>query len=96
MGRGGFGGVSGLVIYFVFFRFFSLLEVFSDGVAVPPQGEINCTTGQCIRLGVTICNTSSAPLQELTLSIRFYQDHLNGVHNYMVMETRISTSGPNE
>lgn len=82
---------------FCFFPVFpSFSEVFSDGVAVPPQGEINCTTGQCIRLGVTICNTSSAPLQELTLSIRFYQDHLNGVHNYMVMETRISTSGPNE
>lgn len=52
-------------------------------------------TGQCITLGVSICNTSSAPLHELTLSIRFYQDHLNGVQNYL-LETRISTSGPNE
>lgn len=64
-------------------------------MAVPPQGEINCMTGQCVAVGVSICNTSSAPLHELTLSIRFYQDHLNGVHNYM-METRISTSGPHE
>lgn len=52
-------------------------------------------TGQCITVGVSICNTSSTPLHELTLIIRFYQDHLNGIHNYM-METRISTSGPNE
>lgn len=85
-----------LIYYIMYFLLRSLSEVFSDGVAVPPQGEINCTTGQCIRLGVTVCNTSSAPLHELTLSIRFYQDHMNGVHNYMVMETRISTSGPNE
>lgn len=52
-------------------------------------------TGQCISMAVSICNISSAPLHELTLSIRFYQDHMNGHHNYL-LETRISTSGPNE
>lgn len=72
-----------------------IAEVFADRVPVPPQAELNCTTGQCLTLGVCISNTSAAALHHLTLSIRFYQDYQNGVHNY-VMETRISTSGPNE
>lgn len=51
--------------------------------------------GQFITMAVCICNLSPLPLQELNLSIQFYQDYQNGIHNYR-LETRVTMSGPNE
>lgn len=49
--------------------------------------------GQSMILGISISNVSGATLHYLTLSIQFYQDYLNGMHNYR-LETRVVMSGP--
>lgn len=71
------------------------LDVFIDEISVPPQSEVTCSSGQCIKLGVSICNLSPSPLLQLTLTIQFYQDYQNGNHNYR-LETRVTMSGPNQ
>lgn len=77
--------------------FFALtrIEVFIDNVSVQPQSEVTCNIGQCVTLGISICNLSLAALQQLTLLIQFYQDYQNGIHNYR-LETRVTMTGPNQ
>lgn len=72
-----------------------IVEVFIDDTSVPPQSEVTCTSGQFIKLGVSICNLSPTPLHQLTLIIQFYQDYQNGHLNYR-LETRVTMSGPNQ
>lgn len=43
---------------------------------------------------INVCNNQAAPLQNLMLTMQFYQDFQNGVHNYR-LETRVTMSGPN-
>ncbi|GAB0091455.1 Protein brunelleschi [Sergentomyia squamirostris] len=70
-------------------------EISVDQETVNSQAEITKTTGQCVTLGVSIINLSPQPLHRLTISMQFYQDYQNGMHNYR-LETRIIMSGPNE
>lgn len=42
-----------------------------------------------------VCNALKHPLNDLTVSINFYQDHHNGVNNYQ-LETRLSIAGANK
>lgn len=75
------------------YKFFA--EIFVDEIELPPQTEIKCTTGQSVKFGVEICNLSPNQLQQLTLSLQFYQDYQNSVCNYR-LETRLTTSGPDQ
>ncbi|XP_065355679.1 protein brunelleschi [Calliphora vicina] len=61
---------------------------------VQPQSEVICTAGQSSILSITVCNQSVQPLNNLILTIKFYQDYLNGTENYN-LETRVAISGPN-
>lgn len=66
-----------------------------DKTAVSPQAEVTCTSGQYITLTIKISNISTVPLNNLVLTIQFYQDYKNGIHNYR-LETRLIMSGPNQ
>ncbi|CAD7080031.1 unnamed protein product [Hermetia illucens] len=66
-----------------------------DNKLVQPQSEIVYTSGQCVALNVTVCNLSQAPLRQLALTVQFYQDYQNSVHNYH-LDTRVAMSGPNQ
>lgn len=71
-------------------------ELFVDGAAVPPQAaEVTCAAGQRVLVGVRISNLSPQVLQQLELTIQFYQDYQNGVQNYK-LETRVILSGPDQ
>lgn len=59
------------------------------------QDELTCGLGECVSVGVGVCNALEHPLNDLTLSINFYQDHHNGVNNYQ-LETRLSIAGANK
>ncbi|XP_067624858.1 protein brunelleschi isoform X2 [Eurosta solidaginis] len=61
---------------------------------VQPQSEIVCAAGQSAILYVSVRNQSAQPLRNLVLTIKFYQDYLNGIENYN-LDTRIAISGPN-
>ncbi|XP_037823203.1 protein brunelleschi [Lucilia sericata] len=61
---------------------------------VQPQSEVICTAGQSSIISITVCNQSVQPLKNLILTIKFYQDYLNGTENYN-LETRVAISGPN-
>ncbi|XP_013113737.2 protein brunelleschi [Stomoxys calcitrans] len=61
---------------------------------VQPQSEVVCTAGQSSILSISVCNQSVQPLTNLILTIKFYQDYLNGTENYN-LETRVAISGPN-
>ncbi|KAH8412814.1 hypothetical protein KR009_005882 [Drosophila setifemur] len=61
---------------------------------VNPHSEIVCTVGQRAMLSIQLANQSLQPLRNLVLSIKFYQDYLNGMENYN-LETRVAISGPN-
>ncbi|KAH8249066.1 hypothetical protein KR032_005610 [Drosophila birchii] len=62
---------------------------------VQPHSEIVCTVGQRSLLSIQLTNQSLQPLRNLVLSIKFYQDYLNGMENYN-LETRVAISGPNK
>lgn len=64
-------------------------------MAVKPQDEITCGLGECVSIGVGVCNALEHPLSDLSLSIDFYQDHHNGVNNYR-LDTRLSIAGANK
>ncbi|XP_055684255.1 protein brunelleschi [Lutzomyia longipalpis] len=70
-------------------------EISVDNEKVSSTAEISKMTGECVTVGVSIINLSPQPLHRLTISIQFYQDYQNGMHNYR-LETRIIMSGPNE
>lgn len=61
----------------------------------PTQSELMCTTGQSVSARVEICNQSPNELNDLILSIQFYQDYQNGTTKFQ-LETRVASSGPNE
>ncbi|KAM8715640.1 hypothetical protein ACLKA7_002655 [Drosophila subpalustris] len=61
---------------------------------VQPHSEIMCTVGQRAQLSINLTNQSLQPLKNLVLTIKFYQDYLNGMENYN-LETRVAISGPN-
>ncbi|KAH8279570.1 hypothetical protein KR018_002003 [Drosophila ironensis] len=63
-------------------------------VSVQPHSENVCTVGQRSLLSIHLTNQSLQPLKNLVLSIKFYQDYLNGMENYN-LETRVAISGPN-
>lgn len=78
----------------VLFLFF-FLEITINDTIVKAQDELSCALGECISVGVGVCNALEHPLSDLTLSINFYQDHHNGVNNYQ-LETRLSIAGTNK
>ncbi|XP_058058745.1 protein brunelleschi isoform X2 [Anopheles bellator] len=69
-------------------------EVKVDEHLVAPQSEVTCVTGQFLSFSISICNLSASVLQQVQLSVQFYQDYQNGVQNYR-LETRVTMSGPN-
>jgi len=70
-------------------------EITINDIIVKAQEELSCALGECINVGVGVCNALEHPLSDLTLSINFYQDHHNGVNNYQ-LETRLSIAGANK
>ncbi|XP_076285464.1 trafficking protein particle complex subunit brun isoform X1 [Lasioglossum baleicum] len=70
-------------------------EIKINDAIVKAQDELTCNLGECVNVGIGICNTLEHPLADLVLSINFYQDHHNGVNNYQ-LETRLSIAGANK
>ncbi|KAL6435603.1 hypothetical protein ACFW04_005506 [Cataglyphis niger] len=70
-------------------------EITINDTIVKAQDELSCALGECISVGVGVCNALEHPLSDVTLSINFYQDHHNGVNNYQ-LETRLSIAGANK
>ncbi|XP_034178106.2 trafficking protein particle complex subunit brun [Osmia lignaria lignaria] len=70
-------------------------EIKINDTTVKAQDELTCSLGECVSLGIGICNALEHPLSDLMLSINFYQDHHNGVNNYQ-LETRLSIAGANK
>lgn len=70
-------------------------EITINDVMVKAQDELTCGLGECVSVGVGVCNALEHPLNDLALSINFYQDHHNGVNNYQ-LETRLSIAGANK
>lgn len=70
-------------------------DVFINQSNYPASSELTCSTGQSVSLRVEICNQSPNELNDLILSIQFYQDYQNGTTKFQ-LETRVATSGPNE
>ena len=60
-----------------------------------PQSEVTCIVGKSIDLEISVRNLSATTLQNLVLSVQFYQDFQNGMHNYR-LETRVTMSGANQ
>ncbi|KOX80449.1 Trafficking protein particle complex subunit 9 [Melipona quadrifasciata] len=70
-------------------------EIKINDAVVKAQDELTCNLGECVSVGIGICNALEHPLSDLMLSINFYQDHHNGVNNYQ-LETRLSIAGANK
>lgn len=70
-------------------------EITINDSAVKAQEELTCGLGECVSVGIGVCNALERPLRDLILSINFYQDHHNGVNNYR-LDTRLSTAGANK
>ncbi|XP_076645685.1 trafficking protein particle complex subunit brun isoform X2 [Halictus rubicundus] len=70
-------------------------EIKINDAIVKAQDELTCNLGECVNVGIGICNALEHPLADLILSINFYQDHHNGVNNYQ-LETRLSIAGANK
>jgi hypothetical protein len=71
-----------------------LTDVRIDDKAVSPQSEVSVTIGTQIMFEINVSNNQAAALNNLMLTVQFYQDYMNGVHNYR-LETRVTMSGPN-
>lgn len=74
---------------------FRFSEIKINDTIVKAQDELTCSLGECVSVGIGICNALEHPLSDLMLSINFYQDHHNGVNNYQ-LETRLSIAGANK
>ncbi|KZC10481.1 Protein brunelleschi [Dufourea novaeangliae] len=70
-------------------------EIKINDTIVKAQDELTCNLGECVNVGIGICNALKHPLSDLILSINFYQDHHNGVNNYQ-LETKLSIAGANK
>lgn len=66
-----------------------------NDAAVKAQDALTCNLGECVSIGVGICNAMENSLHDLMLTINFYQDHQNGVNNYR-LDTRLSIAGANK
>lgn len=73
---------------------FYFIDVSINDQSVAPQSDVTCVVGQSVPLVIQICNVSSKTLEHLTLSIQFFQDYQNSMHNYR-LETRVIMTGPN-
>jgi hypothetical protein len=69
-------------------------DVKIDEKAVSPSDEVSVSTGAQIMIDISVRNNQVNALNNLMLTLQFYQDFQNGVHNYR-LETRVTTSGPN-
>jgi hypothetical protein len=67
-------------------------EVTLNSQPVKPQEELRCRAGQCLQLGISVCNFLERSLRQVCLAVQFYQDHQNGVNNYR-LETRLASAG---
>ncbi|XP_022916295.2 protein brunelleschi [Onthophagus taurus] len=67
-------------------------DITINGDLMKPQETINCEIGDCLETCIKITNCLEKTLQQLTLSIQFYQDYQNGVCNYK-LDTRVATAG---
>lgn len=76
-------------------NFVCFSEIKINDTVVKAQDELTCSLGECVSVGIGICNALEHPLSDLMLSINFYQDHHNGVNNYQ-LETRLSIAGANK
>lgn len=76
-------------------NFLCFSEIKINDTVVKAQDELTCSLGECVSVGIGICNALEHPLSDLMLSINFYQDHHNGVNNYQ-LETRLSIAGANK
>lgn len=63
-----------------------------NGDTVKPQEEVACEAGDCIAMKVSVVNNLKKVINQLTLSVQFYQDYENGTLNYR-MDTRLATTG---
>ncbi|XP_041981752.1 protein brunelleschi [Aricia agestis] len=70
-------------------------EVSVNNECIKPQSEYQCAAGECLSLGVGVANHLPRPLARLCLSVRFYQDHSNGVLDYR-LDNRVATAGNNK
>ena len=73
---------------------FLFIAVSFQNSLIQPQSEIVCTAGVSAIMEVTVCNQSAQALKNLELTLKFYQDYLNGIENYN-LETRVALSGQN-
>ncbi|XP_018574402.1 protein brunelleschi isoform X2 [Anoplophora glabripennis] len=67
-------------------------EVKVNGGIVNAQEEVTCEAGDCLALQMSIANSLEWALNQLTLSVQFYQDYENGTINDR-METRLAMAG---
>ncbi|KAJ8925963.1 hypothetical protein NQ315_009816 [Exocentrus adspersus] len=67
-------------------------EVKVNGGVVKAQEEVTCEAGDCLELEMSIENSLEEAINQLTLSVQFYQDYENGTTNYK-METRLAMAG---
>ena len=63
-----------------------------DEAIVQPLGEVRSVAGRSVRLGITVKNFLQKPLQDIALSVRFFQDHQNGAMDYQ-LDTRLAIVG---
>lgn len=69
-------------------------EVKINEKTVLPSDEVSVSTGTQIMIEINVSNNQANTLNNLLLTMQFYQDFQNGVHNYR-LETRVTQSGPN-
>lgn len=81
-------------MYLLLKYIFHFIVVSINDQSVAPQNEVTCIVGQSVPLAIQICNVSASTLEQLTLSIQFFQDYQNNMQNYR-LETRVIMSGPN-
>lgn len=63
-----------------------------NGEIIKPQEEVTCEAGDCLSMKVSVVNKLKRVINQLTLTIQFYQDYENGTLNYR-MDTRLATTG---
>lgn len=57
------------------------------------QEEVVCEAGNCMEIKTSIINSLEKVLNQLTITVQFYQDYENGTLNYR-MDTRLAIAGP--
>lgn len=80
------------IFYQFTYNYFADVKI-NDKV-VSPQSETTVSIGTQVMIEIEISNNQASALNNLMLTVQFYQDYQNGVHNYR-LETRVTMSGPN-